>query len=216
MGCTRSPFSGGLQCCAFLYGPGEPGRYPAQLNERLRLRLPIATLSFVAFGLWVVQTDCFPIAQGVRPSWYLYGWPICFATSSRNRFGFTTFQFLPLLIDLMATSFMLACTYCTARHLQRQNKFVLSDVFSGIAGIAFMLMVVTGPFFSLLEMASFSPPVHGYSELDGNSRPLYRISTIAVPSLCLAVFSIGFAVSSTMLSLLNNPSFNSNGDSGAG
>ena len=29
MGCTRSPFSGGLQCCAFLYGPGEPGRYTA-------------------------------------------------------------------------------------------------------------------------------------------------------------------------------------------
>ena len=111
---------------------------------------------------------------------------------------------------------MLACAYYTAQRLQRQNTFALSDVLSGIAGVAMVLMVVTGSFFKLLEMASFSPPVQGYLEIAGEYRPLYRMSIIAVPALYLGIFSIGFTVSSVMLRLLDKPPAESNGDSNTG
>lgn len=168
------------------------------------MRLSIAIISFVLFGLWVVQTDHFPLTQGIQPSWYVYGWPICFATSSRDRFGFSTFQLFPLIVDLVIAVFMLFCTCWITRILLRQNTFTLSDLLAGTVGLALTLTAVTGSLFTLLELASFPVPMHGCSVMDGESRPLYRIPIIAVPAICFGIFSIGYIVSSAILQIVGN------------
>ena len=181
------------------------------------MRITIALVAFVAFGLWIVQTDCFPISQNIRPSWYLYGWPICFATSARDRFGFMTFKLAPLTIDAIIALLMLGCTYVATRHFAKRNRtFTLTDALAATAGFAMALIVITGAYSTLLEMVSFPPPVTGYSEMDGNSRPLNRISIAAIPSICIGFFSIGFATSLGILRCLNYTRTTPSADSSAG
>ena len=173
--------------------------------QELVLRARVLAVLFVMFGLWIVQTDCFPMTQDLRPSWYLYGWPICFATASRRRFQFTSFDTTSFLIDLFVTTLMTICAFLAGRHFERKKySFSLGDALAAITGIALMLLVISNSYSSLLENLSFSLPQPSVSEMDGNVRPLVRISPLAIPSLCVGAFSIGFVSTLGVFRLINS------------
>ena len=164
--------------------------------------LRIAYAAFVTWGIWVLQTDNYPIAQGVRPSWYVYGWPLCFATSGRGRFNFSSFDSLSLAIDLTVALLMLVGTWTTARRAKEYfPRYSIADLAAATFGVAFLMFVASEAYVLIFELISFDRPSPSISEMAGESRPWDR--TYMKLPLCVGIFSVAFAFASTMIARLN-------------
>ena len=64
MGCTRSPFSGGLRCCAFCTGPVNPDVMRLALMTRLNAKFSIRTM------LGIIAVCCLIFAAFMTPTTY--------------------------------------------------------------------------------------------------------------------------------------------------
>lgn len=151
-------------------------------------------LLVVLWGQWIAQTDSYPISQGFQPSWYLYGWPLCFATGSRSRFVFSGFSLPAFLIDAVVSAAMLGGAWLTVRQWEQRAKRKLVSIRTAVAcvaGLACVYLVMSDGYTTVLEAISFPPPSAQVSEVEGNSRSLSRIDPYAVPSLAYGAFFAG-------------------------
>lgn len=169
----------------------------------------------VAIGLWGIQADYFPIPQDVRPSWYVYGWPICFGTCSRDRFALNTFSGTAAIIDLLASLGMLIATFFAVHHLSATRTRTLRQLFAIVTGCAVVLFVVSGGLHSMLSMLGFTPPRPEISEIAGNSRPLRRLlSPLIIPGVVVALFAAGYALFLCVANIFQNAYSDTNGSDG--
>ncbi len=153
------------------------------------------TVFVVAIGLWGIQGDYFPIPQDVRPSWYVYGWPICFGTCSRDRYGLDSFNALAALIDAIISLLMLTATFVTCRHVLTTNWNALHQLLAMVAGCAMLFFLFLGGLHVLLSLFKCFPPPPEISEVAGNSRPNQRLmSPPVLPGILAAVFSTGYSI----------------------
>ena len=163
-------------------------------SDRRVFRASWLLAGLVAMGNWCIQTDYFPIPQGVRPSWYVYGWPICFGTSGRGRFNFSSFDWAALTIDVVVFVLMVGCTMIASNYiLRRFPRYSLLDALAAICGFSILFAVIFGGTASLLSDCGFDLPSPDYSEMAGNTRVWSRLSPLVMLSLWLGTFSCGFA-----------------------
>lgn len=156
-------------------------------------------VSVVGLALWGIQTDFFPISQNIRPSWYVYGWPICFGTCARNRFCLNTFSGTAAITDLLVSIMMLIATYVTVRHVRTMGSRTLRHRFAIVTGCAVLFFVMSDGLQSTLSAIGFPPPRPGISEVAGNSRPLRRLlSPLILPGIGLGLFACGYSFSLAM------------------
>lgn len=188
------------------------------LSPKARIRLPhlhratwLVTL-FVAWGAWNALTDSFPLnEQQARPSWYLYGWPICFATSGRGRFNFGgDFYFPSLLIDLLLMLAMLASTVVASEAIIRGlPKLSLRNLLAMVLGVAFGCALWQGTFDRLWElMLGARAPEPNISEVAGELRPAfripYRLSPFVTWPMTVGFFCLGFSIGAVSLRFIHS------------
>ena len=149
----------------------------------------------VAIALWGIQLDYFPISQDVRPSWYVYGWPICFGTCSRDRFGFDSFSVTAAIFDSVTSFLMLTATYATTRHTVSTKRRESHRLFATVTGFATLFFVVFGGLHAVLSLFGYSPPLPEISEVAGNSRPNQRLQSPPIlPGILTGAYAIGYSV----------------------
>lgn len=159
----------------------------------------------VSIGLWGIQVDYFPIPQDIRPSWYVYGWPICFGTGSRDRFALSTFSGTAAIIDLLTSLVMLIATFLAVRHLSTTRRRTLRQLLAIVTGCAVLFFVITGGLHATLSTLGFTPPRPGISEIAGNSRPLRRLlSPLILPGVVVALFAAGHTLFMCVASICQN------------
>jgi hypothetical protein len=188
------------------------------LSPKSRVRLPrlhraswLVTL-FVAWGAWNAFTDSFPLnEQQARPSWYLYGWPICFATSGRGRFNFGgNFDIPSLMIDLLLMLAMLASTVVACEVIVRGlPKLSLGNLLAIVFGVAVGCVLWQGTFDRLWELTlGFRAPKPNISEVAGELRPAFRIpfqlSPFVTWPMTVGFFCIGFSLCAVSLRLIHS------------
>ncbi len=132
----------------------------------------------VAYAMWDLQTDSYPLMQNVRPDWYVYGWPICFATSGRGRFNFYLgFKTGFLILDLFVAALLVACTaFAIEALLRRLPKLKPIDVVGLVVGISLAAFVISDQFSRLLTLVFGSiPPKPEHSPVPGDIRLISRM-----------------------------------------
>ena len=153
---------------------------------------------FVAWGAWNALTDCFPLNENqARPSWYLYGWPVCFATSGRGRLNLGPIDGPALLFDLLVLAAVVACTVFALETLMRRwPQFSVRDALAYMAGVAVMLLTWSGTFYWLIEfLLDSTPPLPGISAIEGNVRLTSRLPSVAVTfPLSLGLVAVGATI----------------------
>ncbi len=170
------------------------------MNTRIRFRVNRATCwlaAIVVWGAWNAHTDSYPLnEQQARPSWYVYGWPVCFATSGRGRFNFVSFDTTAMAFDLAISVAMIASTVYVGETLVRRfPQITMADMFAIVTGIAVVCFVWSGGMNWLSERilgAVLPPPDISVSA--GNAQPMSRMSALIVLPTCLGLASIGIAV----------------------
>lgn len=169
-------------------------------HGRGRSRLSRATwwiTAFVLWGQWNAFTDCFPLNENqARPSWFLYGWPICFATSGRGRFNFGgNFDISSLLFDTIVALLIVVSTVIATETLVRSlPQFSLRSLFAIMFGASLAFAVWSGGaegFWGLLVDASLPRPDH--SELAGDIRPTVRLWPLITWPMTVGILCVGVA-----------------------
>ena len=151
--------------------------------------------AFVFLAVWCAQTDNFPVQQGVRPSWYVYGWPFCFATSSRGRFNFTSFDTRSLIADGLISLLLITSTWFTSKHLiSNLPTFSITQMIAATTGIAFVFLFVSGAVTSFYGLLNFPLPHEMASAMAGNARRWERISLLSKFALCIGIFSAAYMI----------------------
>ncbi|TWT86360.1 hypothetical protein [Neorhodopirellula pilleata] len=166
---------------------------------------PWLAVFVVAVGLWGIQADFFPVRQDVRPSWYVYGWPVCFGTCSRDQFSLNTFSGTAASIDLFASLVMLIGTYFTVHQLSAMRIRTLRHLFAIVTGCSVLFFVVSGGLQSTLSMIGFQPSRPEISEIAGNFRPLRQLlSPLILPGIVVALFSAGYSFFLCVANIFHN------------
>jgi len=153
----------------------------------------IAT-AFVAWGAWNALTDDYPLNENqARPSWYVYGWPICLGTSGRGRFPISDFSGSALAIDLLVWALLIIFTYtCIARQMRSYPQFSLRQWFSAVVGLSIALAISAGAHYRVLTLLTGSQlPFPNSSAIGGQITPLSQTSIIVAVPLFVGVFSVG-------------------------
>jgi hypothetical protein len=169
------------------------------MNLRIKFRFHRATYwlaAIVVWGAWNAHTDCYPLnEQQARPSWYVYGWPVCFATSGRGRFNFVSFDTRALVFDLAISTAMVACTvYLGEGLLRRLPQFTMVDMLAIVTGFAVVSFVWSGGMYWLSgQMLGAVLPAPDFSVSAGNAQPTSRMSALIVLPTSLGLASVGFA-----------------------
>ena len=148
----------------------------------------------VAVSLWAIQTDFFPIEQGARPSYYLYGWPICFATCARLRWGHHDFSTMAFVINEIASVIMISATYVTFRQIPAVFlRIARYQVFAGIAGFLMVAFLLSGGLKITIETLLFDLNTDPSGSV-GLPRLWEEIdSRLILPGIVAGMFSIGYA-----------------------
>ena len=163
----------------------------------------------VALFIWSVQTDGFPLSQNVRPSSYIYGWPICFGTSSRGRFNFSSFDLAALAIDIYVFTVLVSCTFIAVRHiLRRFPQYSLLEALTMLAGFGLSCVFVCGLLNPILAAVGYVPADPDYSETARNTRVLSRLFPLQIVSLCVGTFSVGLTTVVLPVKMFRKPSLN--------
>jgi len=160
--------------------------------------------AIVAWGIWNAQTDVFPLNEQtlLRPSWFVYGWPICFATSGRGRFNFNSYDGVALAFDLTVSLVILACTVLAVEFVLRIDRLTIRDLFAITAGFSVPLFVWSDNVLLLLEMTlNVAPPLFDNSEIAGDSRLPSRLHLFMVIPLSWGLFCVGFGAVSLLFIL---------------
>lgn len=165
------------------------------------------TTAAVSWVMWDLQTDNYPAMENARPDWYIYGWPICFATSGRGRFNFylgfkTGFMILDVLIAVM----LVACTpfavETLVRQLKNHKRFNAIDYIGIVVGICLAALVVSDEFGRLLTLLFGSvAPLPEYSPIPGDLRLVSRMDVFKLTPLAIGVAAVGY----TMVKLALRP-----------
>lgn len=170
----------------------ERRRFP-----RLHLTTWLMT-AFVLLGAWNAQTDGFPIPDMARPSWYVYGWPVCFGNSSRGRCRLHRYPFdsTALLFDLMISGVAVVTTvYTTESLVRRFPRLSVLDMLAMVTGMSLMCFMLSSGFVGLLEqLLGAVPPPLGLSAMAGNVRYTSAFGSLGELPLALGLASIGFAL----------------------
>ena len=150
----------------------------------------------VAWGAWNAQTDCFPLNENqARPSWYVYGWPICYTTSGRGRFNFRRFDETALIVDVTLSFMMVACTvFSTELLLRHIPRLTIAHMLAVTAGFSATFFLWSGGLDSLWEWTLGAVPPHPeISATAGDVQPMKRLSPVVTFPLSLGMAGIGFA-----------------------
>jgi hypothetical protein len=164
--------------------------------------LPLIATILVSLSVWSAQTDNFPVAQGIRPSWYVYGWPVCFATSGRGRFNVSSFDAPSLILDLVISVVLIVCTWLAAKHLLSHLKqFSILELIAITTGFAFVFFLISGAMSSTTELLGFPMPDEQISSMAGNTRRWERFSPVAWLLFSVGFFSIGYTITTNLARL---------------
>jgi hypothetical protein len=149
----------------------------------------------VVVGVWNAQTDHWPISDGVRPSWYVYGWPVCFGTSGRGRFNWVSYDARALLFDLVVSAAIIAGTIMTTEILNRViPRVALRSMLAIVGGASFVFAVWSGRLnWFLFLVLKASLPGATVSATAGNIQPAHRLSPFVTFPLTVGLFCAGFA-----------------------
>lgn len=173
----------------------------------------------VAWGAWNAYTDCYPLGlQQARPSWYEYGWPVCFATSSRGMFNFVSFDTTALAFDLAISLAMVAATvYAGEALVRRFPQLTMADMFAVVTGFAVMSFAWSGGMSWACEriMGALPPPPEMAASA-GNLQPTHRVSALIVLPASLGLASIGFVVFRLPFDILSHKWTRNKGMHGSG
>lgn len=153
--------------------------------------------AIVVWGNWNAQTDWYPFNENqARPSWYVYGWPICFGTSGRGRMNFSSFDARALVVDLTLAVVIVACTIVAAEILCRHMpQLTISDMLAITAGFSIMLLLWTGGLYYLWEWTLGAVlPQPDWSASAGNAQPTDRLSPAITFPLSMGLGGVGFAM----------------------
>lgn len=172
-------------------------------DRRTRLYV-LAASAWVGASVFWVQSNGFPLYQSIRPSWYVYGWPVCFATAGRGRFNFSSFSWRALAIDLLVSAVVLVLAMATAKRLAESGgRLAMVDLLAGLAGVASLLLIYFGSMAPFLNPADFLWPAPGSSEVAGDLRVYTRLPVLGVAGLWFGTFSIGYVLTIWMIRLVN-------------
>ena len=131
------------------------------------------------------------------PSWYVYGWPICFATSGRGRFNFYLgFEVTALILDLVFSLLLVVCTAFAVESLLRRFPTVkVIDLLAIGAGLYVSVFVLSGGLHKPLELIFGAvPPVPNYSAVPGDVRLASRLPVLVTAPLAFGLAAVGFAI----------------------
>ena len=153
--------------------------------------------SIAVWGLWNVQTDRYPFNERMllRPSWFIYGWPICFATSWRGRFNIDSIDYAALIFDLLISLAIIFATLWACERILHFEKLSIRHVFAITGGFAVIFFVWSESFQMLLEliMAAEAPRLDGNAQ-EGNSRTPERLSPFEIIPISWGLFCVGFGL----------------------
>jgi hypothetical protein len=153
--------------------------------------------AIVVWGVWSAQTDCFPLNENqARPSWYVYGWPICIATSGRGRFNFVNFDAVALLVDITISLLIVSCTIVTAELLRRRlPRLAIIDMLAITAGFAMVFLFWSGGLNLLWAwVCSADLPEPTISASAGDLQSASRLSPFTTVPLSLGLLCVGFVL----------------------
>jgi hypothetical protein len=173
-------------------------RQPAK--HHLRLSFHPATwcvLAFVAWGVWNATTDCLPFNENqARPSWYVYGWPACFATSSRGRLNLHRIDVPALIVDLTIIAVVIACTiFFTETQTRRWLRLSILDLFAIVTGSAVALFVWSEAFYWPFEFVLGESSRRYFSTtIIGGIVLTSRFPISVILPLSLGLFAVGWAL----------------------
>lgn len=168
------------------------------MTPRITFRVHRATYwlaAIVVWGAWNAHTDCYPLnEQQARPSWYVYGWPVCFGTSGRGRFNFNSFDTTALVFDLAVSAAMVASTvYLGEGLLRRFPQFTMVDMLAIVTGFAVVSFIWSGGMNWLSErILGAVLPAPDISVSAGNAQPTSRMSALIVLPTSVGLASVGF------------------------
>jgi len=148
--------------------------------------------------MWNALTDYFPFNENqARPSWYIYGWPVCFATSGRCRFNFyLCFDTVALIVDLGVTLVMMAATAFAVETLSRQiPRLRIVDVLGIVTGVALMVLILfnDGLHQPLRFWLGARPPRPDLSAVTGDVRLTSRLPISVRVPLAAGLTAVGLA-----------------------
>lgn len=153
--------------------------------------------AFVAWGAWNAFTDCYPFNQiQVRPSSYIYGWPLCFAASARGRLNVHLIDWVALSFDLAVSAVLVACTVLVVETLLRRfPRYSLSDVLACTTGVTVMLFTWSDGFHCPLRlMLGAVPPPLEVSAIPGHIRLTSRLPISVTLPLSLGLVAVGWTI----------------------
>ena len=154
-------------------------------------------MAIVVWGAWNAQTDCYPLNEHqARPSWYVYGWPVCFATSGRGRLNFVSFDAGALAVDLFITLVLVACTlYASEALLGRFPQVTIRDMLAIMTGLSVAFVVWSGGMNWLAErsLGAVQPPAD-MSASAGDAQTSSRLSWLIILPISLGLASLGFTL----------------------
>ena len=184
---------------------GHPSSQFSIMSHLHRTTWWIAAL--VLWGAWNGQTDCYPFNESqARPSWYVYGWPICFGTSGRGRLNFDSFAMTALVVALVLALMIVACTVFAAELLRRHApRFTISDMLAITVGVSVVVAFWTGGLYCLWQKAfgAVLPPPD-WSATAGNAQPMGRLSPLITFPLSVGLTSVGFTIFALPLAWINS------------
>jgi len=160
--------------------------------------------AIVVWGAWNAQTDCFPLNENqAYPSRYVYGWPVCFATSDFERFNFqfdaftgaVGFDGTIFVLDLFVTVVVILATVFMSRSLARRlPRATLSDILAITAGFALMFAVWSGAHYKLLEWTLGAEPPHRLITHTYDTQIASNLPLIVTVPLSIGLVGVGFAI----------------------
>jgi len=208
----------GFYILAFLLSVGAgfvvvAGRSPlhresSPLASPARLHWPTWLLSLcVLYGAWGALADDFPFnEQGVWPTFYTYGWPICFATSSRARFDFhrawvdvSAFVFDAVLVLLTFLATIIAAELI-ARMFRRHTiiDFIVI-VLASLAGLTIVIALWRGDLDSVYEIAGNGLPSPSLAAVAGQARPISQVDGSIIGPMSVGLFCVGWLACAVLL-----------------
>ena len=161
--------------------------------------------ALVAWGNWNAQTASFPLNEHqARPSWFVYGWPVCFGTSGRGRFNFVDFSATVLGFDLACSAVMVACSVFAANALICCfPRLTIRCIFAILGGVAFACAVWSGNLAWIVHaLLGADPPAAGMSAMAGDTQLPSRLTPFVFTPLTVGLFCMGFTFVELVFALI--------------
>ena len=157
--------------------------------------------AFVLWGSWNAMSETFPFYEDhVWPTWYVYGWPICFATSGRGRLNFVDFSRGSLILDVIVGAVLVTATFfVVGKACRTLPRISLGAILIAICGASFLFAFWAGRLDGIWgTVFGAQLPADDISAIAGNAQPISRLGDSVVLPISVGIFCVGCAIPSAL------------------